>query len=37
MQAQLGEGKTVAFCIGVLHLIDPASPFCQAIIMAPNP
>jgi len=35
-QAQSGTGKTATFSIGVLHLIDPNSPLCQAIILAPT-
>lgn len=35
-QAQSGTGKTATFSIGVLHLIDPSSPLCQAIILAPT-
>jgi len=35
-QAQSGTGKTATFSIGVLQLIDPKSPQCQAIILAPT-
>jgi ATP-dependent RNA helicase len=35
-QAQSGTGKTATFSIGVLQLIDPKSPHCQAIILAPT-
>ena len=35
-QAQSGTGKTATFAIGVLQLIDPQSPTCQAIILAPT-
>ena len=35
-QAQSGTGKTATFSIGVLQLVDPKSPQCQAIIMAPT-
>ena len=35
-QAQSGTGKTATFAIGVLQLIDPKSPHCQAIVLAPT-
>ena len=35
-QAQSGTGKTATFAISVLQLIDPASPKCQALILAPT-
>jgi superfamily II DNA/RNA helicase len=35
-QAQSGTGKTATFSIGILQLIDPNSPHCQAIVMAPT-
>jgi superfamily II DNA/RNA helicase len=35
-QAQSGTGKTATFSIGVLQMIDPKSPHCQAIILAPT-
>lgn len=35
-QAQSGTGKTATFSIGVLQLIDPKSPNCQAIVLAPT-
>lgn len=35
-QAQSGTGKTATFSIGVLQLIDPKSPYCQAIVLAPT-
>ena len=35
-QAQSGTGKTATFSIGVLQLLDPKSPHCQAIILAPT-
>lgn len=35
-QAQSGTGKTATFSIGVLQLLDPKSPECQAIILAPT-
>lgn len=33
-QAQTGTGKTATFTIGVLQLMDPLSPDCQAIILS---
>lgn len=35
-QAQSGTGKTATFSIGLLQLIDPKSPECQAIVLAPT-
>ncbi|XP_051912296.1 LOW QUALITY PROTEIN: uncharacterized protein LOC127594475 [Hippocampus zosterae] len=35
-QAQSGTGKTATFSIGMLSLIDPKSPECQALILAPT-
>lgn len=35
-QAQSGTGKTATFSISVLQLIDPKSPNCQALILAPT-
>jgi len=35
-QAQSGTGKTATFSIGVLQLIEPTSPNCQAVILAPT-
>lgn len=35
-QAQSGTGKTGAFSIGALQLIDPESPQTQALILAPT-
>lgn len=35
-QAQSGTGKTATFSIGLLQLVDPKSPECQAIVLAPT-
>ena len=35
-QAQSGTGKTATFSIGVLQMLDPKSPECQAVILAPT-
>lgn len=35
-QAQSGTGKTATFSIGLLQRIDPKSPECQAIVLAPT-
>lgn len=35
-QAQSGTGKTATFSIGVLQSIDPKSPNCQAVVLAPT-
>lgn len=35
-QAQSGTGKTGAFSIGLLQIIDETSPHCQAIILLPT-
>jgi translation initiation factor 4A len=35
-QAQSGTGKTATFSIGILQLIDPKSPQCQAVVIAPT-
>src|SRR3989339_1036898 len=35
-QAQTGTGKTIAFGIPLLHLVDPASKNVQALIVAPT-
>lgn len=35
-QAQSGTGKTGTFAIALLHLIDPQSPYCQAMILSPT-
>lgn len=35
-QAQSGTGKTATFSIGLLQRIDPTSPQCQAIVLAPT-
>jgi len=35
-QAQSGTGKTATFAIGALQLIDPNSPNCQAVVLAPT-
>jgi translation initiation factor 4A len=35
-QAQSGTGKTATFSIGILQLIDPKSPQCQSVVLAPT-
>lgn len=35
-QVQSGTGKTAAFCISILQIIDPNIKACQAIIFAPS-